>query len=128
MSQTRLITGCSSGFGYSLAEYVLSQGHEVIATSRNPSKTPDLASAIESSSKGKWIALGVTADAAEISQLMANAKQAIDGIDIVVNNAGVQILGPFEDVGEQEARNQFETKYWGPSRPVSRTRSITTTR
>jgi NAD(P)-dependent dehydrogenase (short-subunit alcohol dehydrogenase family) len=36
------ITGCSSGFGASLSLLALKAGHKVIATSRRPSKTPEL--------------------------------------------------------------------------------------
>ncbi|KAL4788452.1 putative short-chain oxidoreductase [Aspergillus varians] len=45
---TWLITGCSSGFGLSLTRAAQAGGHKVIATSRNPSRTPDLVSEIES--------------------------------------------------------------------------------
>jgi NADP-dependent 3-hydroxy acid dehydrogenase YdfG len=55
---TFLITGCSSGFGLSLADIALAGGHTVIATSRNPSKTPELVKEFESKG-GKWIQLDV---------------------------------------------------------------------
>ena len=41
------ITGCSSGFGLSLALLALGKGHKVIATSRNPSSTPEQVAQIE---------------------------------------------------------------------------------
>lgn len=55
---TFLITGCSSGFGLSLARIAQAGGHKVIATSRNPSKTPDLVKEVESKG-GRWIQLDV---------------------------------------------------------------------
>jgi hypothetical protein len=70
------------------------------------------------------MALDVTTDAAEISQIIANAEQAIDGIDIVVNNAGIPIIGTFEDMGEQGARNQLETKLLGPFKTSSITYQV----
>ncbi|KAI9034799.1 uncharacterized protein KD926_005464 [Aspergillus affinis] len=53
-----LITGCSSGFGLSLARAAQASGHRVIATSRNPPRTPDLVTEIESKG-GKWVQLDV---------------------------------------------------------------------
>jgi len=44
---TFLITGCSSGLGLTLSRTVLAHGHNLIATSRNPSRTPDLVTKIE---------------------------------------------------------------------------------
>ncbi|KAI4171643.1 MAG: hypothetical protein LQ343_004121 [Gyalolechia ehrenbergii] len=55
---TWLITGCSSGFGLSLTRIGQANGHKVVATSRNPSKTPDLVSEVESKG-GKWLQLDV---------------------------------------------------------------------
>lgn len=53
-----LITGFSSGFGLSLTRAAQAGGHKVIATSRNPSRTPDLVAEIEGKG-GKWVQLDV---------------------------------------------------------------------
>ena len=52
---TWLITGCSSGFGLQLARHALAAGHHVIATSRTPSKTPELVQEVESRNRLKLI-------------------------------------------------------------------------
>ena len=66
-----LITGCSSGFGASLSLTALNAGHKVIATSRNPSKTPGLVDRFEQSG-GTWLQLDVNAvDAAH------NVREAV---------------------------------------------------
>ena len=54
------ITGCSGGLGLELAHAILTAGHEVIASSRHPSKTPDAVNAIEKLD-GAWISLDVVA-------------------------------------------------------------------
>ena len=38
-----LITGCSTGFGRSLAEHVLERGHRLVATARKPELLKELA-------------------------------------------------------------------------------------
>ncbi|KAL6252630.1 hypothetical protein RBB50_000349 [Rhinocladiella similis] len=113
MAKTWLITGASSGFGLSLARYLLSQGQNVIATSRNPSKTPDLVREIQSNPRGRWATLDVTSPKAEIAKIIKDAWKDFDGIDVLINNAGYSILGAAEEIPEERAKAQFEVNFWG---------------
>jgi short-subunit dehydrogenase len=113
MAPTWLITGSSSGFGLTLARYILSQGHNVIATSRNPAKTPDLVKEITSNPAGRWLALDVTWPKPEIDKVIQQAWTEFDGIDILVNNAGYSLLGAAEDLPEDRAKAEFEVNFWG---------------
>lgn len=92
-----LITGCSSGFGNSLAHIALCAGHKIIVTSRNPPKTPDLVSRIEKLG-GKWLALDITSPEAELAKVVEKATSVYGRIDIVVNNAAYALLGAFESI------------------------------
>lgn len=117
MPPTWLITGCSSGFGLALARHVLSQGHNVIATSRNPSKTPDAVREITSHTTARWLTLDVTWSRAAIDAFLQQALEEFDGgIDFLVNNAGYSILGAAEDIPEEAAKQQFEVNFWGAVR------------
>ncbi|KIW61885.1 hypothetical protein PV05_01956 [Exophiala xenobiotica] len=87
-----LITGSSSGLGLALTRYVLSQGHRVIGTSRNPSRIPELVSEVESQG-GKWLALDATQPEHEIKNIMRQAESFFEHIDVLVNNAGFCVLG-----------------------------------
>jgi NAD(P)-dependent dehydrogenase (short-subunit alcohol dehydrogenase family) len=111
---TWLITGCSSGLGYEIAQVALRAGHNVIATSRSPSKTPDAVSAVTSQPNGKWLALDVTASQDSITKTIAEAESLFGTIDVLVNNAAYAVLGAAEDVPEDIARKEYETNYWGP--------------
>ncbi|KAH9983979.1 NAD(P)-binding protein, partial [Xylariaceae sp. FL0662B] len=113
---TWLITGCSSGFGLSLVRIVQAGGHKVIATSRNPSKTPDLVKEIESNG-GKWMQLDV--DSATSGKLLVDElEQSGEEIDVLINNAGYSIYSPIETITEEEIRAQMETMYFGPLRLI----------
>ncbi|KUI70359.1 Fatty acyl-CoA reductase [Cytospora mali] len=110
---TWLITGCSSGFGLAIARKAQASGHKVIATSRNPDKTPELVQEIESNG-GKW---------AQLDLDDPNNASVIDGleaeglhIDVLVNNAGFGLLQAVEHFREDEVRAQFETVFFGPYR------------
>jgi len=102
--KTILITGCSSGFGLDTAKYFLERDWNVIATMRTPRE--DL---LPKSSRLRVLALDVT-DADSIRQ----AVQAAGPIDVLVNNAGIGMLGALEGTSVDTARALFETNTFGP--------------
>lgn len=108
-----LITGCSSGFGLSLAKYTLKQGHRVLATSRNPSKTPDLVSDFEKIG-GKWLPLDVTAS--DLEDKVHAAESVYGRVDVLVNNAGYSVLGAVENISVKDTMSQMDANFMGPFR------------
>ncbi|KAH8898023.1 putative short-chain oxidoreductase [Thozetella sp. PMI_491] len=112
---TWLVTGCSSGFGLSLVRIAQANGHMVIATSRNPSKTPDLVAEVEAKG-GKWVQLDV--DSLTSFRLIEELDQSGYHIDILVNNAGFCTFSPIETSKEEDARGQMESMYFGPLRLI----------
>lgn len=90
-----MITGCSSGLGLSLALAALKAGYRVIATSRNPSKTPALVAQVQLLG-GSWKSLDVTDPLS--GALIEEIIKEFGKIDVLVNNAGVALIGAFEDI------------------------------
>lgn len=122
---TWLITGCSSGFGLEIARQAQANGHRVIATSRNPRKTPELVQEIEAKG-GRWIKLDL--DDPDNADVIRELEAAGWHVDVLVNNAGYSLLQVAEHAREDEVRAQFETVFFGPYRitravlPYMRTR------
>ncbi|KAM5354853.1 hypothetical protein ACJ41O_001499 [Fusarium nematophilum] len=112
---TWFITGAASGFGLELARLALANGHNVIATSRNPSKVPNLVTEVESNG-GRWLTLDV--DDPNGGLVIERLESEGVTIDILVNNAGWSIHGPVESFPEDEVRRQMETVYFGPYRLI----------
>lgn len=113
---TWLITGCSSGLGLALIREVQRHGHAVIATSRQPSRTPDLVAEVEANG-GEWHALDVD-DLSAARLLVEKLEASGHQIDILVNNAGYILFGAVEQLSDEERRRQMETMYFGPSRLI----------
>jgi NAD(P)-dependent dehydrogenase (short-subunit alcohol dehydrogenase family) len=101
--KTALITGCSSGYGLEIARHLHSQGWNVIATMRTP--RTDL---LPRSPRMRVLPLDVTNEAS-----IAAAFSAAGPIDVLVNNAGIGILGAFEATPMSTAREVFETNTFG---------------
>ncbi|KAK9802352.1 hypothetical protein SCARD494_00285 [Seiridium cardinale] len=112
-SLTWLITGCSSGFGLELVRIAQANGHFVIATSRNPSRTPELISEVEGKG-GKWVRLDV--DDPNSAQVIDHLEKQGPAIDVLVNNAGFGLYGASEQFTEEEVHRQFETVFFGAYR------------
>ena len=105
MSKVVLITGASSGIGKSIGEFLFKKGFTVYGTSRNPERI--------SGSLFPLIALDVR-NKASIQQAVATVIAATGKLDIVINNAGVGITGPLEEIPTDEIRNNFDTNFFGP--------------
>ncbi len=105
MGKVVLITGGSSGIGKSIGEYLHHKGFVVYGTSRNPERI--------TTSIFPLIAVDVR-EVQSIQKAVAEVISKAGGIDIVINNAGVGITGPIEEIPTEEIKNNFETNLFGP--------------
>lgn len=109
MAQVVLITGGSSGIGKCLGGFLVTKGYKVYGTSRNPEKV-----------KGSVFPL-LKMDVREresIDEAVKNLIRAESRIDVLINNAGVGITGPLEEIPDAEMLNNFDTNVFGPMRVV----------
>lgn len=110
---TWVITGCSSGFGTAIARLAQAKGHHVIATSRNPSRTPELVREITEKG-GEWVRLDQ--DELDCGQVIEDIEARGIAIDVLVNSAAIALVGPAESYSEEEVRRVMETNFFGPYR------------
>ena len=100
---TMLITGASSGYGFETAKHFLANGWNVIATMRNPSER-----ALRISEQLRIMPLDVTSPGS-----IAAAVEAAGPIDVLVNNAGIGVVGAFEATPLDHIRKVFDTNTFG---------------
>lgn len=106
MSDTVFVTGASSGIGRAAVELFARRGWNVIATMRTPD--PSLAKL----GMVTVLPLDVT-EPASIRAAVVQGLAIYGGIDVVVNNAGYGLVGPFEWMSDSQIRRQFETNVFG---------------
>ncbi|KAJ7043059.1 hypothetical protein C8F04DRAFT_1073533 [Mycena alexandri] len=104
------ITGASSGFGRCLVTEVLGRGDRVIATSRSWKSLEVLEGTNENL---RVLQLDVTGGPDIIRAKMAEAAAFFGGLDVIVNNAGVNYLGMLEEGGSPYLRKQFDVCLFG---------------
>jgi len=105
MNKVVLITGASSGIGKSIGEFLHYKGFIVYGTSRNPDKVVNSVFPL------------LKLDVRNTESIQSAVKKVIElsgALDIVINNAGVGITGPIEEIPSQEIKNNFETNFFGP--------------
>jgi NAD(P)-dependent dehydrogenase (short-subunit alcohol dehydrogenase family) len=108
-----LITGCSSGFGLLTAARLASHGHKVIATMRDLKKQGSLLSEVTRRKAQIDVCPLDVRDKKSIADTMHFIIAKYGYLDVLVNNAGYGVGGFFEDLTDEEIRDQFETNFWG---------------
>lgn len=101
--KTVLITGCSSGYGLETARRFHTEGWNVIATMRRPRR--DI---LPKSERQRVLALDVTDP-----DSIAAAIEEAGPIDVLVNNAGIGMVGAFEATPMSHIRKVFDTNTFG---------------
>ena len=110
MAKTIFITGASTGLGRASAILFARAGWKVIATMRDPSKETELGA----KPNVTVLALDVT----EPAQIKAAADKALalGPVDVLFNNAGYGLAGPFEGASDAQLTRQIDTNLLGVMR------------
>lgn len=108
-----LVTGCSSGFGRSIAEHLLTNGQKVVVTARKTDKIADLAQL------GDAFVLPLdVVNRQQCVEVVAQAEKHFGRIDVLVNNAGIGYFAAIEETEEDQARNLFEVNFFGAANAI----------
>src|SRR6266404_5458249 len=96
MGKSAIVTGAASGIGKGIAELLASQGVSVAIADVNLDAAQNVASAIGSAGgKAMGVAMDVTNEEA-VNGATDRVARAFGGVDILVSNAGIQIVNPIE--------------------------------
>jgi short-subunit dehydrogenase len=103
-SKKILITGASSGIGQAIATHLHQKGFHVIGTSRTPEKY---------NLPYPLLPLDLNSDDS-IRSCVDRYFENYETIDVLINNAGVGITGPLEELSKSEVLKNFQINFFGP--------------
>ena len=109
-SKVWLVTGVSTGLGREIAKVAAENGNIVIGTLRNKDQFADFYDLVPG--KTHPIKMDVT-NSSDIRTGISEIISEYGQIDVLVNNAGFGLIGAGEEFSEEEARQQFDTNFWG---------------
>ena len=104
------ITGCSSGFGLLTALRFARAGDRVVATMRRPEDAP-----AELTGPVARERLPIRLDRLDVL-VPASVEAAVGAageIDVLVNNAGIELRSSVEDASDEDVEKQFDTNVFG---------------
>jgi NADP-dependent 3-hydroxy acid dehydrogenase YdfG len=105
-----VITGASSGIGEATARALAAEGYRLALLARRADRLRALADELGDG------AVAIEADVTDRDALVAAAdrvEQDLGGADVLVNNAGVMLLGPFSSEQKAEIRQMVEVNLLG---------------
>jgi NADP-dependent 3-hydroxy acid dehydrogenase YdfG len=105
-----VITGASSGIGAAAARALVADGYRVALLARRTDRIQALAEEIGHG------AIAIEADVTDRGSLVAAAQrvqQELGRVDVLINNAGVMLLGPFTSDQREEQRRMVEVNLLG---------------
>jgi len=111
---TAVVTGAASGIGRALALELAARGCDLALADRDEAGLAALAAEIARDGKRKVTTHRIDVGApAEIAEFARAATSAHPALNIVINNAGVALLGQFSEVDQAQMDWLFNINFWG---------------
>ncbi len=110
MYRSVLVTGASSGIGETTAIHLAHKGFRVFAAARSSGKLKNLSGL--GGGRISPVTMDVT-DEASIKNALTEISADGSALYGLVNNAGVSVMGPIEEVSASDWKRQYETNVFG---------------
>jgi short-subunit dehydrogenase len=108
-----VVTSSSSGIGFETSLLLSRNGVYTYATMRNLNKSQQINDVAEKEHLPlKVLQLDVTDDKS-VKDAIRQVKDESSRIDVLINNAGYDVMGAVEDISIEEFKSQFETNLFG---------------
>src|ERR687885_30237 len=112
--KTALVTGSTRGLGRTIAEWLAREGADIVVSGREPQAVQASVTALRALGSN---ASGISADLAHVADAHRLAEETlamVDQLDILINNAGMSLRGPFWQVTDADWEYQVNVNYRSP--------------
>jgi NAD(P)-dependent dehydrogenase (short-subunit alcohol dehydrogenase family) len=108
-----LITGGSRGLGLVMARQLISAGARVAVCARDEGELQRVRDELEPRGLILAIACDVT-EQAQVNSMIEQVKEQLGTIDVLINNAGADIISPMENLTMQDYDDMMKLHFWAP--------------
>ena len=113
-NKTALVTGGTKGIGYAIARALITAGADVSISARRQDEIERVAAELSKLGGGRCVGFVCDVrDEAQVKSFFASTVQALGGLDILINNAGIGIFAPVESTSGDAFRAVIETNLCG---------------
>jgi short-subunit dehydrogenase len=113
MAPTVLITGASQGIGKATALLFAQNGYDIVLAAREPDRLNTVAQEIRTKGRDALAVPTDVTDPQQVNALVERALAAYGSIDVLINNAGICMSGPFEKTSVEDWRRIMDVNLWG---------------
>lgn len=112
-SKVAIVTGASSGIGEATALALAAEGAKVVIAARRTDRLETLTKRIKESGGEVLSITADVADEAQVREMVSKTKAEWGRVDILINNAGVMLLGPIFDADTEDWRRMVNVNVLG---------------
>jgi len=98
VTRTALVTGGSSGIGLAIARVLAEEGFALTLSARRPDKLESAANELRAAGAEVLAVAGNVAQEADVMGVVARHRDVYGRLDVLVNNAGLGVSGPIDEV------------------------------
>lgn len=113
-----LITGTSTGIGLATALHLARRGHRVYASMRDLGRGEELHKRVAAEKLPVTLVQLDVDSPPSVERTVAEVLQREGRVDVLVNNAGIAPFNPIELATDVEAKQVFETNFFGALRMI----------
>ncbi len=108
-----VITGASSGIGMATALQFAENGYNIVLAARRMDELKEVARRCEEMGIETLAVMTDVSDDEQVHDLCGRAVEAFGHIDIWINNAGVYLVGKFDDLPLKDMRRLMDVNFFG---------------
>lgn len=113
MPSTVLITGASQGIGKATALLFARQGYDLVLAARQPERLEAIASEVRSLGRNALAVPTDVRDPEQVNTLVEKTLEYYGTLDVLINNAGIYLLGSVEAFSLSDWHQAMDTNFWG---------------